>query len=243
MGNIRCTKCGLEAFGKCPKCRTVFPEKEEYRQTEAEQSCEHDWHYTQPDLRCIYGCGYISPKRKEVIRMETTEQQVGTDTQVPKEIAEAIEGKVPSEEVKLETKAPEKVEAKTEAKAPEKAKPPKKAAKKTAKKANGGKKLAGGKAEAIADFVRGVRGAKAPKAKAGQPKARSDASKRSYALKRLLGAMATRGWKAGKGGEFTLAGHKVLTETKGHFVMVEPGKHHVSLGQGAIIEVDDIVAG
>ena len=61
MGNIQCFKCGLDAWGKCPRCRTVFTEKEDYQMTPKEKSCEHDWHYRQADLKCIYGCGYKSP--------------------------------------------------------------------------------------------------------------------------------------------------------------------------------------
>lgn len=59
--NIYCTKCGLEAFGKCPKCRTVFTEKYEYEQTDRERNCEHEWHYKESQEKCIYGCGYVSP--------------------------------------------------------------------------------------------------------------------------------------------------------------------------------------
>ena len=61
MGNIQCHKCGADAFGKCPKCRTVFPEKYPEQLTDREKSCPHDWHYKRADQSCIYGCGYKSP--------------------------------------------------------------------------------------------------------------------------------------------------------------------------------------
>jgi len=61
MGNINCVKCGLEAFGKCPKCRTVFTEKYPEQQTKKEASCDHEWHYKSSQQKCIYGCGYVSP--------------------------------------------------------------------------------------------------------------------------------------------------------------------------------------
>lgn len=61
MGNIHCTKCGLGAWGKCPKCRTVFTEKYEHEQTEKEKACEHKWEYKESKLKCIYGCNYTSP--------------------------------------------------------------------------------------------------------------------------------------------------------------------------------------
>ncbi len=61
MGNIQCTKCGLDAFGKCPKCRSVFTEKYEYQMADEEKECEHDWHYKVSEEKCIYGCGYKRP--------------------------------------------------------------------------------------------------------------------------------------------------------------------------------------
>jgi len=60
MGNIYCTKCKLDAFGKCPKCRTVFTEKYPYQMTEEEKSCDHNWEYRRTGEKCIYGCGYVS---------------------------------------------------------------------------------------------------------------------------------------------------------------------------------------
>ena len=60
MGNIQCNKCGLDAWGKCPKCRTVFTEKYEYQMTDKEKNCDHNWEYRTSDEKCIYGCGYKS---------------------------------------------------------------------------------------------------------------------------------------------------------------------------------------
>jgi hypothetical protein len=60
MGNIHCVKCNLEAFGKCPKCRTVFTEKYANEWTDAEAQCNHEWHY-KIQQKCIYGCGYVNP--------------------------------------------------------------------------------------------------------------------------------------------------------------------------------------
>lgn len=59
MGNIYCKKCGMDAFGKCPQCRSVFPEN--FVETEKEQKCDHDFHYKSSQEKCIYGCGYVSP--------------------------------------------------------------------------------------------------------------------------------------------------------------------------------------
>jgi len=61
MGNIYCTKCGVEAMGKCPKCRSVFTEKYPEQLSEKEKSCEHNWEYRVSQEKCIYGCGYVSP--------------------------------------------------------------------------------------------------------------------------------------------------------------------------------------
>lgn len=61
-GNIQCVKCGLEAFGKCPKCRTIFPIKDEYEMTTREKECDHVWEYVEANLQCIYGCGYRSKR-------------------------------------------------------------------------------------------------------------------------------------------------------------------------------------
>ena len=57
MGNIICVKCKLDAFGKCPKCRTVFTEKYPYQQTDIEKNCDHNWQYSGKQ-KCIYGCQY-----------------------------------------------------------------------------------------------------------------------------------------------------------------------------------------
>ena len=61
MSNIQCIKCGLNARGKCPKCRTVFVEKHESEMSNREYECEHKWHYKRSNMKCIYGCGYKSP--------------------------------------------------------------------------------------------------------------------------------------------------------------------------------------
>ena len=61
MPNIHCTKCNMEAIGKCPKCRTIFPEKQFAPFTDQEKTCEHAWHYIRSEEKCIYGCGYKSP--------------------------------------------------------------------------------------------------------------------------------------------------------------------------------------
>ena len=60
MGNIYCVKCGAEFFGKCPKCRHSFVE-DEYNLTEKQLSCDHELEYKESQLKCIYGCGYVSP--------------------------------------------------------------------------------------------------------------------------------------------------------------------------------------
>ena len=57
MSNIICHKCHLLAWGKCPKCRTVFTELYEYQMTEAEKNCLHNWIYINA-TKCIYGCNY-----------------------------------------------------------------------------------------------------------------------------------------------------------------------------------------
>jgi len=59
-GNIHCVKCNLEAWGKCPKCRTVFTEQRNDL-TEQQKTCKHKWEYKVSQEKCIYGCGYISP--------------------------------------------------------------------------------------------------------------------------------------------------------------------------------------
>lgn len=188
--------------------------------------------------------------------METAEkQEVGTDLQVhptteevkselaqgvgtapelepPKEIAEAIKAEEKAEAIKTEGKAEAKAPKKATAKAPKKT-----AEKKAAGK--GDKAAVGKKLESLKDFVKGVRGASPKKAgaKAGQSRTMGKDAKKSMALKALLRAMANRGWKSGKSGVYTLSGHKVATETDGHFVVVD-SKYQLALGKGAIIELD-----
>ena len=60
MGNIKCIKCGAECWGKCPKCRSVFHENEEFQQSQIEAECDHVYEYIEPNQKCIYGCGYVS---------------------------------------------------------------------------------------------------------------------------------------------------------------------------------------
>ena len=59
MSNIYCIKCNVEAFGKCPKCRSVFIEKSK-NITKKQLDCKHVFEYKKPKEKCIYGCGYSS---------------------------------------------------------------------------------------------------------------------------------------------------------------------------------------
>ena len=51
---------GVRPDIKCPKCRTVFPEKE-WEWSVAQRECDHEWHYKVSQEKCEYGCGYIAP--------------------------------------------------------------------------------------------------------------------------------------------------------------------------------------
>ena len=53
--NIQCIKCYKNAWGKCPKCRTVFDDD-----NSGTEECKHDFHYKKSGEKCIYGCGYVS---------------------------------------------------------------------------------------------------------------------------------------------------------------------------------------
>ena len=159
-------------------------------------------------------------------------QEASKEAEVPKEIAEAAAAE-------KALKSEKETEARTEAKVEPKAETKKETPKKTAKK--GGKQVAKGqKLESLKDFVKGIRGSRPSKkagAKVGQTRTMDADAKKSTALKALLRAMTTRGWKPSKGGVYTLASHKVSTETDGHYVVVDK-KYQLALGKGAILELD-----